>query len=920
MKTKILILISLCAFVIQYSFGQIPVLNSLPGSTSVIYLDFDGHSDNSGNWDNWGFSNPIVTASAVLTTAQYTEIHNRVSEDYRPFNINITTSLATYNAAAVANRQRIVITPTSQFYTNQNGSAGGVAFINTFGGGEIAGYVFTNFLSGPKSYAEACSHEAGHTLGLNHHSKFDAVCNKTTEYNSGLAGPSTQTGWAPIMGNSYSRNVTTWYKGASNGSTCTAATQDDLSIITTTNGFSYRTDDVGNTNATATTLSFFGGQFNATRILSTNSDVDVFKITIPVAGTYSFLASPYSINTATYDAANVDLDMTINFINSSGSTVNIHSSPLDRLDASYSAFFNSGDYYIKITNQGLTNYVDVGGTGTTDYGSIGQYSVNVTQVFTPGAITSTTTALCSPADPTPIAFTIGATSGSSYQWYFRNGIVAPPAGTATTVGWTLITGATGSTYDSPLLTIDRTFACRVTNGATSQWANGARVFTVRPAVSYGSLAAGNQSFVFPTGNPAIINFAASGSPTGGSGTFTYQWYSFPGIAEVAPSGTAIPAFWTAIAGATGSSYDPPTVGENTAYAVRVTPGACGVTTWASGVRQITVLPLSSFNAGTLASGNQTICFLGDPANITFSTAAAGASTFQWYYQNGIVPAPLYATNPPVGWTLITGATAANYDYPPGLAISRTYACRVSNPGFQTKWATGVRQVTVLPSPFAGSLIVNQTGCTGYNPAPITMATNPVGSGAYNWRWYYWENTTQVCPTGNVVPAGAITSTTDTRFFGTSTTGVGINFDPTSSGASGRTWALLITPSANGSIPGCGVAQFASSCHKTLVTVCREDVSNEDVLKEIEIKSALDQNIPNPFDRETRITCFIPEEIQAASIQVYGLDGRMVAERAITDKGNQEVVLAKGNLSPGIYVYSLVLDGQKKAFKRMIVSK
>ena len=93
------------------SCGQIPALSSNSGSLSVLLIDMDGHTDNSGWWK----TGPLVTAAPGYSTAQATEIFNRVSEDFRPFDINVTTIQSVFDAAPAANRQRVVITPSDGF-------------------------------------------------------------------------------------------------------------------------------------------------------------------------------------------------------------------------------------------------------------------------------------------------------------------------------------------------------------------------------------------------------------------------------------------------------------------------------------------------------------------------------------------------------------------------------------------------------------------------------------------------------------------------------------------------------------------------------------------------------------------------------------------------------------------------------------
>ena len=231
----------------------------------------------------------------------------------------------------------------------------------------------------------------------------------------------------------------------------------------------------------------------------------------------------------------------------------------------------------------------------------------------------------------------------------------------------------------------------------------------------------------------------------------------------------------------------------------------------------------------------------------------------------------------------------------------------------------MRQISVLPVFNPGSLIANQTGCNAYDPVSITMATNPVGSGAYNWRWYYWENTTQVCPTGSTVPTGAVTSTTDLRFFGTSTTGSGIFFDPTSPGTNGRTWALLITPAANGAIPACGVAQFTSTCHKTIRQVCRIGQGEESVDQGIIDTPFLGQSYPNPNQGKFNIEYFLPSDCQG-EIVIYDITGKKLAQSDCETGRRQTLEFDVQHLSQGTYYYSLECNGLKMETRKMVLVK
>jgi hypothetical protein len=643
MKKRFLFLFLLSVIFCKESFSQIPVLNSRPGSGSVLFLDFDGHSDSSGYWDNWGYSNPIVSpAYAYFSTAQYTEVFNRVAEDFRPFNINITTSEAVYNSALSANRQRIVITSASGFYTDVNGGAGGVAYLTSFGDGEIAGYVFPNGLgNGAKAVAEACTHEAGHTLGLYHQSQYNSSCAKVTEYNPGLG--SGQTSWAPIMGAGYTSNVTQWYNGPSTGATCTSTSQNDLDVITTTNGFGYIADDAGNTIGTATALSFSGSVINRTGLITTGTDVDVYQIVVPTAGFYSFSVSPYSALPTDYSGANVDLKLTLS--NSAG-VVQTLDDPSDRLDSKFIFNVAAGTYYLTVEAVGIPGYVDFGGLGPNDYGSLGQYNLQVAPYCIP-------------------TYGTACTSGDFINSYSFGGITNSGTGcNGLANNYTI-----NSTIPSTILRVGIGYPISISSGlARSQFIgvwidfNDDKDFNdAGEFVFNGSATAGTTL----TGTIAIPNNPA-----------------FAGLRRVRVR----------------SSYDGGGI---------LSTQSCSYFTY--GETEDYFIQIGLFYPGTINSENETICSNpGDPSRMDFIDPPSGSESFRyaWYYKAGIAADPTGSST--AGWTYFGNAlvlpaqNTLSLNPDPGLTASRTFACFVQPwPGTTGAWATGARRITVLPFSVSG---------------------------------------------------------------------------------------------------------------------------------------------------------------------------------------------------------------------------
>lgn len=330
-------------------------LNSYPNAAPTIFIDFDGHYVKGTSW-NW--SGPINALPSGFNNIAIAEIFDRVAEDFRPFNINITTDSTVYFKAPIKKRTRIIVTPTSQWY----GNAGGAAWVGSFiWGDETPAFVFCNLLGySTKKVAEAVSHEAGHTLGLQHQSTYDENCKLIREYNFGKG--SGETSWAPIMGEGYSRNLTTWTVGQTIIG-CNHI-QDDIKVITSNaNGITFRTDDVGDNLPNATNIPLGGGSIETNAILSRHDDRDVFSITFIAGGSFKIEVSPYSVATD-HAGANVDIKLTL--MNGAGDTLNTYNPP-NRVSASIDTFLNPGTYFFAIDGVG-NNYLS-------DTSSIGLYNI-----------------------------------------------------------------------------------------------------------------------------------------------------------------------------------------------------------------------------------------------------------------------------------------------------------------------------------------------------------------------------------------------------------------------------------------------------------------------------------------------------------------------------------------------------------------
>ncbi len=361
-------------------------LHSKPFAPNIVYLDFNGEIVSGTAWN----SSVLPTIDAVpfnLDSDETTfsnaerlkivDIWHRMAEDLAAFDIDVTTERpASFNSRT----GHVVITR----HVDRNNkeitcsSCGGTAYLGVFGGSSYSSHspawVYFNMLGNSEwNIAEAGSHEFGHNLGLSH----DGTSN--TGYYSGLGADNNLVSWAPIMGVGYYKNVTQWSKGeypdANNQ-------QDDLAIIA--GKLSYRTDDHGDTRASATPL-FINGSggvvssnpaldpdnvlFENKGIIDTFTDVDVFSF-VAGAGNINLTVNPAwdaFYRSANHRGANLDIDIELQDI--SGTPID-SDEPIGETNASVSATVSAGTYYLLVTGVGNSS------TPYTDYASQGMYFIN----------------------------------------------------------------------------------------------------------------------------------------------------------------------------------------------------------------------------------------------------------------------------------------------------------------------------------------------------------------------------------------------------------------------------------------------------------------------------------------------------------------------------------------------------------------
>lgn len=421
-------------------------LHSRPGSRRTLFLDFDGHTLTGTAWNDSYAAGAAITAgpfdidsTPAFSTTELTRIQGiwkRVAEDYAPFDVDVTTEFTSEAALTRSGSTdldfgvRVLISPLSYLV----GNYGGIAYVGVF---DSVGDYYKTALVFPeklgqseKNIAEAISHEAGHTLGLNH----DGTTAGVGYYTGQGSG---ETGWAPIMGAGYYQNVTQWSKGEYN---LADNKQDDLAVMQT-HGLAPVPDDHGNSAASATYLAA-GPSFSASGVIGLGGDRDVFAFSAG-AGLATISVTPASTGP--------NLDLLIELYDSGGALLATNN-PATQLAANLSLTLSGGTYFLHVRGTGAGDPLV---SGYTAYASLGQYLLSGTVVDPSGSLAPVAVATATPLSGT-VPFVVAFDGRGSFDqdgtiasstWSFGDG----GSGSGLTASHTY---STAGTYTAKLTVID----------------------------------------------------------------------------------------------------------------------------------------------------------------------------------------------------------------------------------------------------------------------------------------------------------------------------------------------------------------------------------------------------------------------------------------------------------------------------------
>jgi len=311
----------------------------------------------------------------------------------------------------------------------------------------------------------------------------------------------------------------------------------------------------------------------------------------------------------------------------------------------------------------------------------------------------------------------GGTGAYAYQWQ----------SSTDNVTFTDIPGATTKNYDPAMLNITTWYQRTVTSGVCSTpLVSNVVEITITPAIANNIITAPAMTGFCASGDPSPITGSA---PTGGDGTFAYQWQSSTDNIS-----------FTDIAGATAKDFDPPSLTANTWYRRTITSGFC-ITPVVSNVVEITVTPQIANNIIT-APAVTGFCSSSDPALITGSTPTGGTGAYIYQWQS---------STDNITFSDIAGATAKTYD-PPSISVTTWYRRTVTSGICNVPLISNVVNIIITPSPATPvPIAANVAVCSG-NAATVSVASPQPG---ITYDWYDSATRTNHLFTGSTYVTGPL---------------------------------------------------------------------------------------------------------------------------------------------------------------------
>ena len=132
------------------------------------------------------------------------------------------------------------------------------------------------------------------------------------------------------------------------------------------------------------------------------------------------------------------------------------------------------------------------------------------------------------------------------------------------------------------------------------------------------------------------------------------------------------------------------------------------------------------------------------------------------------------------------------------------------------------------------------------------------------------------------------------------------------------------------VPLVKAVQELSSARDSLVSVidslraADQNLQNQvtEILQELKsLKGAtatLGQNAPNPFSATTTINYYLPPTASQASLTLMDANGTVLKSVTLENKGQGQATISAGDLAPGAYFYTLVVNDHIVATRKMLI--
>jgi hypothetical protein len=352
--------------------GDIPVqhefaLSSRPGAPVTLFLDFNGHIQHEnvggadipviggeiGGWSNFELPAYDTDDDPLTYSLQEQEdiheIWSVVAEDYAPFDINVTTvDPDPGRLHPDLPYLRVIMSGGSDVRDGKD--QGGFADIGGYKDENEPNVAFvflkekdTGLDRSVRFLADAASHEAGHSFGLDHYE-----------------GGTGDEGKAPIMeddGAHPARRGTWW--------------GDDMDqLVGHGNGFGYRADDHANGISGASSFVLTNTGPLGRGVIEKTTDVDTFRF-VTGGGDLSITVKGASLGTR---GSATNLDAVVRLLNASGGVIAESDDPIT-LFARVETSVPAGTYYVQVASHG-------------EQGDVGQYTVSVSEEVGPRVVSS----------------------------------------------------------------------------------------------------------------------------------------------------------------------------------------------------------------------------------------------------------------------------------------------------------------------------------------------------------------------------------------------------------------------------------------------------------------------------------------------------------------------------------------------------